>query len=70
MQSEIDDNYKKANAYHHVSLVTGGIAATIYISDIIWAISKGSKNAKSSKALKKRLQNTPIEIQRQSISLQ
>ena len=48
--------------------MSGGISASIYLYDIIWVITKGAKNIKDSKQLRKQLQQGPVLIQNQSIS--
>jgi tetratricopeptide (TPR) repeat protein len=67
-QLDIDRYYNIANQSYKTSLIAGGIAATIYIYDILWVISKGSKNLRESKQLRKQLRQGPIQIQNQSIS--
>ncbi len=66
--TNIDKLYNNANTSHKIALISGGISASIYLYDIIWVISKGAKNLKSSKPLKKQLQQGPVQIQNQSIS--
>ena len=68
-QTDIDNYYQKANISHQVSLVTGGIAASIYVYDIIWTFSKGCKNLKQSRALRKSSTSNPIIIQTENIIL-
>ena len=67
-QTDIDEYYTNANISHKLALISGGISASIYLYDIIWVISKGSKNIKDSKQLRKQLQQGPVQIQNQSIS--
>ena len=69
-QTDIDKFYTNANISHKIALISGGISASIYLYDIIWVISKGAKNLKSSKPLRKQLQQGPVQIQNQSISWQ
>lgn len=69
-QADIDKYYNNANISHKIALISGGISATIYLYDIIWVISKGAKNIKDSKPLRKQLQQGPVQIQNQSISWQ
>jgi len=69
-QADIDKYYNNANMSHKIALVSGGISASIYLYDIIWVISKGAKNLKSSKPLRKQLQQGPVQIQNQPITLQ
>ena len=66
-QTDIDKYYKNANTSHKVYLVSGALSASIYLYDIMWAISKGSKNQKQSKPLRRQLSKGPILIQNQSI---
>jgi hypothetical protein len=67
-QADIDKHYNNANISHKIALFSGGISASIYLYDIMWVISKGSKNIKYSKPLRKQLQKGPVQIQNQSIS--
>ena len=69
-QIDIDKYYTNANITHKIALISGGISASIYLYDIIWVISKGAKNLKSSKPLRKQLQQGPVQIQNQPITLQ
>ncbi len=69
-QLDIDRYYNSANQSYKTSLIAGGIAATIYIYDILWVISKGSKNLRESKQLRKQLRQGPMQIQNQNISWQ
>jgi hypothetical protein len=69
-QTDIDKYYTNANISHKIALISGGISASIYLYDIIWVISKGAKNLKSSKPLRKQLQQAPVQIQNQPITLQ
>ena len=69
-QIDIDKYYTNANISHKIALISGGISASIYLYDIIWVTSKGAKNLKSSKPLRKQLQQGPVQIQNQPITLQ
>lgn len=69
-QADIDKYYNNANISHKIALISGGISATIYLYDIIWVISKGAKNIKVSKPLRKQLQQGPVQIQNQSLTWQ
>ena len=69
-QTDIDIFYEKANLSNKIALVAAGLSATIYVSDIIWVFTKGVKNKKSSKLLRKQLKLGPVQIQNQSISWQ
>ena len=66
-QTDIDKYYNNANTSHKVYLVSGALSASIYLYDIVWALSKGSKNKKQSKPLRKQLSKGPILIQKQPI---
>ena len=66
-QADIDKHYNNANISHKIALISGGISASIYLYDIIWVISKGAKNKKDSKQLRRQLQKVPVQIQNQSI---
>jgi hypothetical protein len=65
---EIDKYYNNANISHKISLVSGGISATIYLNDLIGVLLKGAKNINLSKSLRKQLQQGPVQIQNQLIS--
>lgn len=69
-QSSIDQHYNAANNYHKIALVTGGIAASIYIYDITWVIREGIRNLRKTKEIRQKLKTAPIEILHQSIILQ
>ena len=51
-QQEIQDNYKLANGYHHAFLITGSIAASIYVYDIFEVFGRGIKNEREARSLK------------------
>jgi hypothetical protein len=51
-------------------LGAAGLAATIYIHDFFWVLSRGGKNKKEAKGLKKQLDLAPLTIQKQAIQLQ
>ncbi len=67
-QVDIDKYYNNANISHKIALISGGISASIYLYDIFWVLSKGAKNIKDSKPLRKQLQRGPVQIRNQSIS--
>jgi hypothetical protein len=69
-QTEIDKYYKTSNISNKISIASGGLAAYIYLHDIIWVFSKGIKNQNETKFLRKQLRNGPIEIQTQPITLE
>ncbi len=69
-QADIDKYYNNANISHKIALISAGISASIYLYDIKWVISKGAKNIKDSKPLRKQLQQGPVQIQNQLISWQ
>lgn len=62
-QTDIDKYYSNANIFHKIAIVSGGISASIYIYDIIWAFSKGCKNINVSKHIRKQLNRGPIVIE-------
>lgn len=66
-QMEIDKYYNIANISHKISLISTGISASIYLYDIFWVISNGSKNIKRSKQLKYKLKQGPISILKEPI---
>ncbi len=69
-QASIDKYYNNANTSHKIALVSGGLSASIYLYDIIWVFSKGIKNIKESKFIRKQLHEGPVIIQNQPITLQ
>ena len=68
-QVSIDNYYDKANTSNKIALISGGLSLSIYLHDIIWVFSKGAKNQKETKSLREKLNQAPIEIQNQPISL-
>jgi len=62
-QNESDQAYNTANTYHKLALVWGGVAASIYVYDLIWVFAKGCKNVKQTKNLRKKLKEGPIKIE-------
>jgi len=56
------EHHELANTANKVFLISGGIAATIYIYDFFRVISKGISNNKQSKVLKDKLKSGPIKI--------
>lgn len=67
IQTEIDEYYALANISHKVSLVSAGIAASIYIHDFFWVLVKGSQNNRQARTMRKRLNQGGISIQNQPI---
>lgn len=68
-QPSIDKYYNSANNSHKVALISIAVTSSIYLYDVIWVFSKGIKNQKETKYLRKQLKQGPIEIQSQLISL-
>jgi hypothetical protein len=68
-QADMDYYYERANLGYKTALVSGGLAATIYIHNVFAALHRGSRNVKDSRALRARLNNEPISIHRQAITL-
>ena len=66
-QTEIDKYYNNANISHKIALLSGGLSASIYLYDIFGALSQGAKNLKLSKALRMRLKQGPVQIQKKSL---
>ncbi|MDB4583542.1 hypothetical protein N9164_10345 [Draconibacterium sp.] len=60
--SEIEDYYEKADIANKVFLVSGGIAATIYIHDILWVFGKGIKNNNQSRGLRNDLKRGSVKV--------
>lgn len=54
--------YESANIANKVFLISGGIAAVIYVYDISWVFGKGIKNVSHSKEFKNKLKNGPIKV--------
>jgi|WetSurMetagenome_2_1015567.scaffolds.fasta_scaffold10194_3 tetratricopeptide (TPR) repeat protein len=65
--SNDEEQYNIANTANRVSLISGGIAACIYIHDFFWVFGKGIKNNSLNINLKKRLKSGPIKIIESSI---
>ena len=66
-QTDIDKYYNNANISHKIALLSGGLSASIYLYDIFGALSQGAKNLKLSKALRMRLKQGPVQIQKKSL---
>ncbi len=56
-QAQIQNNYRIANNFQKAFLVSGGLAATIYVYDFIHVLSKGIKNKVEQKGINRSLQN-------------
>lgn len=69
-QSEMDKYYNIANTSHQIALISGGISGIIYLNDIFSVLSRGVKNKRASKSLRRQLRNGPIQIQHQPITLE
>jgi hypothetical protein len=67
IQTEIDEYYALANISHKVSLVSAGIAASIYIHDFFWVLSRGVQNNRQAREVRKRLSQGGISIQNQPV---
>jgi hypothetical protein len=67
IQEEIDEYYTLANISHKASLVSAGIAASIYIHDFFWVIKRGNQNNRQKREMKKRINQGGISIQNQPI---
>lgn len=48
-RQEIDEFYEKANSAHQIAIVSGGLAASIYLHEIYAVIKRGMKNKKDSR---------------------
>jgi tetratricopeptide (TPR) repeat protein len=57
------DLYEEANLKHKISLVSFGLAGSIYLNDLISTLSIGSKNRKDSARIRKKLKQGPIPLQ-------
>jgi hypothetical protein len=66
-QTDIDKYYNNANISNKIALLSGGLSASIYLYDIFGALSQGAKNLKLSKALRIRLKQGPVQIQKKSL---
>lgn len=62
-QTDIDTYYSNANILNKIAIISGGVSVSIYLYDIIWAFSKGCKNIKDSKLIRKQLRKGPVVIQ-------
>ncbi len=60
--SEKNTAYDAANMSNKIFLISGGIAATIYLYDIFWVFGKGISNNKQSTLLKSQLKKAPINL--------
>ena len=67
IQEEIDKYYTRANISHKASLVSAGIATSIYIHDFFWVIKRGNQNNRQKRDMKKRINQGGISIQNQPI---
>ncbi len=67
LQEDMDSYFAAANLSHKVSLASAGIAASIYIHDFIWVISKGLKNKKQANGIQSQLKLGGVSIQNQPI---
>ena len=68
--TEKEKYYENYTLGYNSALISGSIAATFYLYDILWVFSKGIKNLKESKSLRQQLQKGPIKIENQSITIQ
>ncbi len=67
LQEDMDSYFAAANLSHKVSLASAGIAASIYIHDFFWVISKGFKNKKQANGIQSQLKRGGVSIQNQPI---
>ncbi|MBU6324904.1 MAG: hypothetical protein KJS92_05395 [Bacteroidetes bacterium] len=68
-QADMDYYYDRANLGYKTALVSGGLAATIYVHNIFAAWHRGSRNQRYSRDLRTRLRKEPIIIKSQAITL-
>lgn len=68
-QSDMDYFYDRANLGYKTALISGGLAATIYVHNIFAAWHRGSRNLRESRQLRARLREEPIIIKGQAIAL-
>ena len=61
-EEDINNLYRNSSIYHNIFLGGFTVCSTIYINELFGVISKGIKNKKKSKSLKKKLKNGPIMI--------
>lgn len=65
-----EEMFKNATeVFQYISYGTLGIAGVIYVTDMFIALSKGCKNLKQSKALRKALKEGPIEIIHENVTI-
>lgn len=67
IQEEMDEYYTLANISHKASLVSAGIATSIYIHDFFWVVKRGNKNNRQKRDMKKRINQGGISVQNQPI---
>ena len=67
-QSDIDRYYQNANFSHQLALISAGVSATIYLYDICWVWSRGLKNKRESKVLRKSLRKGPITVDNNKVN--
>lgn len=68
-QADMDYYYERANLGYKTALVSGGLAATLYVHNIFAAWHRGSRNLRNSRDLRARLRKEPIMINSQAITL-
>jgi hypothetical protein len=68
-QYDMDYYYDRANLGYKTALISGGLAATIYVHNIFAAWHRGSRNLRESRQLRARLREEPIIIKGQAIAL-
>jgi len=62
MDGDADEHYDLANRANKVFLISGGIAATIYIQDFFRVIGNGIKNNNLNRELKNKLKSGPVKV--------
>lgn len=68
-QASMNKYYNSSNKANHWFWISGGVAASIYLWDIAWVVTKSIKILKESKPLKDKIRTQPISIQNQEISI-
>ena len=66
---EADEYYTRANEANKSAIIFGGVAATIYVYDICWVVSKGFKNLKESRSIRNVLRKGTVKIKSEPLKL-
>jgi hypothetical protein len=61
-QSLINEYYDNANSANQTAIMLGGVAASIYIYDVFWALNRGVKNKRISDGINSSLRGKPEKL--------